>query len=405
MESHEKSARLLYDALATGDRAALDAILDPALAGEATEGLPFDLGGAHRGSEAMIRDFWWAIGRHYRARAEPAEFLALADGGLVVLGRYVGTARDGGRALDAAFAHVLTFTGDGRIASLRQYTDSARWAQALDPAAARSTPAGQRELRVVRYDVTGGVATVELDRPEAGNAIDPTMVEDLDEATFRAAHDPAVRAVLIRGTGRSLSVGGDLAYFTRHADDIPARLRGIIDRYHVTLDRLATLEAPVVCAVHGALAGGGLGLAHVADIVVAAEDARFAVGYGAIGLASDGANTWYLPRLVGMRRAQEMFLLNRVLTGTEALDAGLITEVVPAAELAARAAELATALAAGPTRAFGHMKALLLASQDADLSRQLAEETRHMTASGATDDAREGITAFVERRRPEFRGR
>ncbi|MEJ2864077.1 enoyl-CoA hydratase-related protein [Actinomycetospora flava] len=404
MESHEKTARVLYDALATGDRAALDTVLDPAFVGEATEGLPFGLGGSHQGAEAMIRDFWWAIGRHYRARAEPAEFLALADGGLLVLGRYAGTARDGGRALDAAFAHVLTFTDDGRIAALRQYTDSARWARAVEPAA-RSTPAGQRELRVVRYDVTGGVATIELDRPEAGNAIDPTMVEDLDEATFRAAHDPAVRAVLVRGTGRSLSVGGDLAFFAGNADDIPERLRWIIDRYHVTLDRLATLDVPVVCAVHGALAGGGLGLAHVADIVVAADDSRFAVGYGAIGLASDGANSWYLPRLVGMRRAQEMFLLNRMLTGPEALEAGLVTEVVPAAELAGRAQKLATTLAAGPTKAYGHMKRLLLASQDADLSRQLAEETRHMTASGATDDAREGITAFVERRRPEFRGR
>ncbi|GLZ49695.1 hypothetical protein Acsp06_58800 [Actinomycetospora sp. NBRC 106375] len=400
MESPEKTARLLYDALATGDRAILDTLLDPAFAGQATEGLPFDLGGAHDGAEAMIRDFWWAIGRHYRARAEPAEFLALADGGLVVLGRYTGTARDGGRALDAAFAHVITFTDDGRIASLRQYTDSARWA-----GAARSTPAGQRELRVVRYDVADGVAAITLDRPEAGNAIDPTMVEDLDEATFRAAHDPAVRAVLVRGTGRSLSVGGDLAFFAGAADAIPERLRGMIDRYHVTLDRLATLDAPVVCAVHGALAGGGLGLAHVADIVVAADDSRFAVGYGAIGLASDGANTWYLPRLVGMRRAQEMFLLNRTLTGPEALDAGLVTEVVPADAVAARAQELASRLAAGPTQAFGHMKRLLLRSQDTDLSDQLAEETRRITASGATDDAREGITAFVERRRPDFRGR
>ena len=155
----------------------------------------------------------------------------------------------------------------------------------------------------------------------------------------------------------------------------------------------------------GALAGGGLGLAHVSDIVVAADDSKFAVGYGAIGLASDGANTWYLPRLVGMRRAQEMFLLNRVLSGPEALDAGIVTEVVPAAELAVRARELATTLAAGPTQAFGHMKRLLLASQDATLSDQLAEETRRMTATGATDDAREGITAFVERRRPDFRGR
>lgn len=265
-------------------------------------------------------------------------------------------------------------------------------------------PAGERDLCVVRYGVADGVATVELDRPEAGNAIDPTMVSDLDEATFRAASDPGVRAVLIRGTGRSLSVGGDLVFFARTADDMPRQLRWIVDRYHVALDRLATLDAPVVCAVHGALAGGGLGLAHVADVVVAADDSRFAVGYGAIGLACDGANSWYLPRLVGMRRAQEMFLLDRVLTGPEALAAGLVTEVVPAAELAARARELAVRLAAGPTRAFAGMKRLLRHGQDAGLTDQLAAEAREMVAAGGTEDAREGVTAFVEHRRPDFRG-
>ncbi len=396
----EKLARTLYEALAAGDADTLAGLLHPDFVGETTEGLPLSLGGRHTGPEAMTRDFWWSIGRHYRARAEPERMLALADGGLVVLGRYTGSARDGGAPLDAAFAHVLRFA-DGRIVGLAQYTDSARWAAALpDP------PAGQRPLRVVEYDVEGGVATIRLNRPDAGNAIDPTMVEDLYEAVFRAGDDPDVRAVLLCGAGRNLSVGGDLPFFADTADeDLPARLRQMTDVYHLALDRLATLDAPVVCAVRGAAAGGGMGLVHVADLVVAADDAVFAVGYAAIGLASDGANTWYLPRVVGMRRAQEMFLLNRRLSGSEALDWGVVTEVVPADEVDARARALADRLAAGPTTALGRMKRLLRASATSTLTEQLAAETAEMSAAGGGADAGEGIRAFVAKRRPDFRGR
>ena len=399
-DDREKQARALYDALATGDGDALSALLHPDFVGETTEGLPLDLGGTHTGAEAMARDFWWAIGAHYRARAEPQQFLALADGGLVVLGRYAGSARDGGGALDAAFAHVLRFDGE-RITALTQYTDSARWAAALP-----EPPAGQRPLRVVEYGVADGIASIRLNRPAAGNAIDPTMVEDLYEATFRAAADPSVRAVLLSGAGGNLSVGGDLPFFARTAaEDVAARLAQMTDLYHLTLERLAALRAPVVCAVRGAAAGGGMGLCHVADLVVAAEDSRFAVGYAAIGLASDGANSWYLPRVIGMRRAQELFLLNRRLNGREALEWGLVTEVVADDEVEPRARALAERLAAGPTEAFGRMKHLLRRSWTAELTDQLVTETAEMSASGASADAREGIAAFVARRPAAFHGR
>jgi 2-(1,2-epoxy-1,2-dihydrophenyl)acetyl-CoA isomerase len=393
-------ARHLYESLASGDAGSVHALLHPSFTGRTTEGLPLGLGGDHASPEAMTEDFWWAIGRHYRARAEPGQFLPLADGGLLVLGRYTGTARAGGGRLDAAFAHVLHFT-DGRISSLAQYTDSARWAGAL-PAPA----AGQRDLRVVRYHLDQGVATIELHRPEAGNAIDLALVEDFYEAVFRAAGDPAVRAVLLCGAGRTLSTGGDLAMFDQlKPDDVPGRLREMIDVYHLALDRLTRIDAPVVCAVRGAAAGGGLGLLHAADVVVAAEDAKFALGYAALGLPSDGGNTWFLPRLVGLRRAQQLMLLNRVLTGPEALDWGLVTELVPAAEVEARARQLAGQLAAGPTRAYGRMKRLLRDSWAADLPGQLAAETEQMAQAGASDDAAEGIAAFMAKRRPTFYGR
>ena len=179
----------------------------------------------------------------------------------------------------------------------------------------------------------------------------------------------------------------------------------MIDLYHLALDRLTRIDAPVVCAVRGAAAGGGLGLLHVADVVIAAEDSKFALGYAALGLPSDGGNTWFLPRLVGLRRAQQLMLLNRVLTGPEALDWGLVTELAPADEVEERARQLASRLAAGPTAAFGRMKRLLRDSWTNDLPSQLSAETTQMAEAGASDDAAEGIAAFMAKRRPAFHGR
>ena len=392
-------ARHFYAALASGDAESLRQLLHPSFTGHTAEGLPLGLGGDYDSPKAMTEDFWWAIGRHYRARAEPGQFLPLADGGLLVLGRYTGTARDGGGRLDASFAHVLRFTG-GQLSELAQYTDTARWAEALPLPAA-----GRRDLRVVDYDVDQAVATIRLNRPEAGNAIDLTLVEDFYEAVFRAAGDPAVRAVLLCGAGRSLSTGGDLAMFAGLARaELPGRLQQMIDLWHLALERLTRIDSPVVCAVRGAAAGGGLGLLYAADVVVAAEDSRFALGYAAIGLASDGGNTWFLPRLVGLRRAQQLMLLNRRITAPEALDWGLVTEIVPAAEVEKRALELAQQLAAGPTQAFGRMKRLLRDSWTTDLPSQLSAETTQMSEAGASDDAAEGIAAFVAKRTPTFHG-
>ncbi|MEU7812834.1 enoyl-CoA hydratase-related protein [Pseudonocardia sp. NPDC049154] len=385
-------ARRLYSALAEGDRAVLDEILAPDFVGRLADGMPFGVGGEHEGPDAMRREGWGGIARHFTARAEPAAFADLADGRLLVTGRYTGFGRAGGGPVDAAFAHVLTVT-DGRISALEQYTDTARW-QAAAP-----------RYSTLTLDVADGLATLRLDRPKQNNAIDAAMGHDLAVASTALAEDPTVRAVLLAGNGPMFTAGGDIDVFTgTPAADLPDTLRRMIDDYHFALDRLTSLDAPVVAAVHGAAAGGGLGLVCAADIVVAAEDAVFATGYGAIGMTSDGGNTWYLPRLIGLRRTQELFLTNRRLTAAEALDWGLVTSVVPADEVEDTATRLASRVAAGPTRSYGAVRRLLRQSFDSGLRDQLAAERQSIVDAARTSDTLEGVIAFTEHRRPRFTG-
>jgi 2-(1,2-epoxy-1,2-dihydrophenyl)acetyl-CoA isomerase len=385
-------ARALYAALAAGDRDRLDALLHPDFVGEIAEGMPFGIGGRHEGATAMRRNGWGGIGRHFTARAEPERFLEIGEERLLVTGRYRGEGKHGGAALDAAFAHLITFEGE-RVRALEQYTDTARWRDAASP------------LRTVRLDVADGVATLRLNRPEQGNAINEEMAADLEQAAMRIAETSSIRAVLIAGNGPNFTVGGDVNLFAlTPREQLPHRLRRMIDAYHQAIERLIGIDAPIVAAVRGAAAGGGLGLLYATDVAIAADDSRFALGYGALGLTSDGGNTWFLPRMVGLRRAQELFLLNRRLSAQEALEFGLVSRVAPDAAVEAEAAAIAARLAAGPTRAHGAMRRMLRQSFETGLRDQLQAEKESIVSSGRTDDAAEGIAAFAARRRPQFRG-
>jgi 2-(1,2-epoxy-1,2-dihydrophenyl)acetyl-CoA isomerase len=385
-------ARAFYAALAAGDRDQLDALLHPQFTGHTAEGMPFGIGGRHESPTAMRRNAWGAIARHFEARAEPDRFLELADGGLLVTGRYRGQGRQSGAALDAGFAHLIR-VDEGRIRGLEQYTDTARWREAAGP------------LRTVLLDISDGVATLRLNRPEQGNAINPDMAADLAEAATQIAENTAVRAVLIAANGPNFTVGGDLGVFAKTArEQLPNQLRRMVDSYHLAIERLTSIDAPVVAAVRGGAGGGGLGLLYAADIAVAADDARFAIGYGALGLTADGGNTWFLPRMVGMRRAQELFLLNRRLTAQEALEFGLVSRLAPSDAVETEATALAATLAAGPTRAYGAVRRMLRQSFETGLSDQLDAEKESLVAASRSDDASEGIAAFVAKRRPQFRG-
>jgi 2-(1,2-epoxy-1,2-dihydrophenyl)acetyl-CoA isomerase len=391
------TAKSLYQALAAGDRDAIATLLSDDFIGHAAEGLPLGMGGEHRGAEAMQRNLWWKIGKHFTVEAQPDELRILDDGSLLVTGHYRGVARRSGRPLDAEFTHVLRFDGAGRITSLRQLTDTAAWIEALGADA---------PLETIEYSVDDGVATICLNRPDERNAIDLRMGEETLIVARRIAADQSVRAVLICGNGPSLTVGGDIGYFL---ESPPAEFGNLFARmttpFHEAFRILSRLDAPIVTAAQGSVAGGGLGYVYAADIVLAAEGTKFVTAFAGIGLSGDGGGTWHLPRLIGPARAARAYLENRPITAEQALDWGMISEIVPAAELRQRAAALAASLAQGPTRAFGRMRTLLRDTWDNDLSQQLLAETEGIKTTGDTVDAANAIASFAAKRTPQFEGR
>jgi 2-(1,2-epoxy-1,2-dihydrophenyl)acetyl-CoA isomerase len=253
--------------------------------------------------------------------------------------------------------------------------------------------------------VDSTVARLRMVRADANNAIDPLWVKELDAAMTALEHDTSARALLISADGPAFTVGGDMAHFGADPARLAGELTDMVGGYHRILGRLAALPVPVVCAVAGPAAGGGLGLVWCSDVTIAAEDAKFATGFAALGLSGDGGSTWFLPRFVGLQRARQMILHNRVLSAAEALDWGLLDRVVPRADLDAEAEATAGRLAAGPTLAYGEMRRLLWRSLTVDVDDQLTAELEAIVRCGATHDGQEGVTAFAERRRPRFEGR
>jgi 2-(1,2-epoxy-1,2-dihydrophenyl)acetyl-CoA isomerase len=248
-----------------------------------------------------------------------------------------------------------------------------------------------------------GIAILTLDRPDAANAIDLALAQALSEHASSLAGDPTVRVVLLKGNGRIFCGGGDLRSFAPQPD-IPRHLRELTMHLHTAIARLARMDAPVIAAVHGSAAGAGFSLACACDIVVAAESARFVLAYSKVGLTPDGSASWFLPRLIGLRRALDLALTNRVLSAQEALEWGLVTRVVPDADLDKHALELAREIAHAAPRALAGAKRLMRGSFDATLETQMELETDLIAGAAATADAREGIAAFLEKRPPRFGG-
>ncbi|HEY2429485.1 MAG TPA: enoyl-CoA hydratase-related protein [Acidimicrobiales bacterium] len=254
-----------------------------------------------------------------------------------------------------------------------------------------------------------GVMNVVLDRPQKRNALDDDMVATLIGALVDAGQDEAVRAVLITGAGDDFCAGFDIVARNAAADGRRPRAGSIQRRLpaqaHRLIPLMATVQTPIICAVRGWAAGIGLHLVLAADFAVAAEDATFWEPFAERGFTPDSGGTWLLPRRIGEARAREMLLLGRRVTGVEAAAWGLVHRAVPAADVEAEAAALATRLASGPTVALGLTKWLLHRGAAASLEQHLPEEASALELSSRSEDFREGVAAFADKRDPRFIGR
>lgn len=261
------------------------------------------------------------------------------------------------------------------------------------------------KFETLLFDVAAGVATITLNRPEAANAMSPLMAKEFSQAALLCDDDPDVRAVLIASTGRMFCAGGDLGAFGAAGDGARHLLMEMASDLHVGLSRLARSRAPVIAAVNGTAAGAGFSLVMACDLAIAAERAVFTMAYTRAGLSPDGSSTYYMPRKIGDRRTRELMLTNRVLSAQEALDWGVVNQIVADDQVAQAAGALARQLAEGPTLAFAAVKRLLNGTFEQALESQMELEGRTIADLAISADGREGIDAFLHKRKPDFKGR
>ena len=249
------------------------------------------------------------------------------------------------------------------------------------------------------------VATITLNRPDAFNALNLALGRDLFHASIEVDEDPEVRCVVVTGTGKAFCAGGDVKDFVENLPRVGALVKELTTYLHGAVSRFCRSDKPVLMAVNGVAAGGGLSLALSGDLVVATESARFTMAYSKIAATPDGSSSYFLPRLIGLRRTMELYFTNRVLTAREAFEWGLVTRVVPDAEFRTAVTTLAREMAQGPSRAYGGAKRLFHQSTWESLETQMELEAQAIANSGRTEDFRAGVTAFAEKKSPVFHGR
>lgn len=254
------------------------------------------------------------------------------------------------------------------------------------------------------FHVKDHVAHITLNRPEALNAINLEWSKDLMHAILQCDEDPDIKAVLISGAGNHFCAGGDLKAFLRQGKDLPLHIKEVTTYLHAAISRMVRMDAPVIAAIHGYAVGAGMSLALACDFVLAARSARFSVAYTRVGLTPDGSMSYFLPRTVGLKRAIELTLTNRMLSAEEACSLGIVTRVVPGEELLAQANQLASQLASGPLKSFGAAKRLMRSGWNETLETQMENESQAIAAITRTHDTQEGIVAFVEKRTPQYKG-
>ena len=256
------------------------------------------------------------------------------------------------------------------------------------------------DYQTIAFEQSGPITRITLNRPDAANGMNDTMTRELADAA-KCCDTPSTKVVVITGSGRFFCAGGDLKSFAA-AETRGPFIKGVADDLHRAISTFARMDAVVITSVNGVAAGAGFSLAVTGDLVLAAESASFTMAYTRAGLSPDGSSSYFLPRLIGIAKTKELMLTNRTLTSAEASQWGLVTRVVPDADLAARTDELAGQMASTARGSNGGVKNLLLSTFSSGLEEQMELEGRLIGGLADTRDGREGIDAFLAKRKAEF---
>jgi len=260
-------------------------------------------------------------------------------------------------------------------------------------------------METIIFDVKNHVATVTLNRPESLNAFNPKLSEDLLLCLLECEERKDVRAVVITGAGKAFCAGGDVKGMAGELDKSPSQfLKRVTHNLHAAISSITRMEKPVIAAVNGVAAGAGFSLAIACDMALASESARFTMAYTRIGLVPDGSSTYMLPRLIGLRKALELIYTNKVLSAKEAKELGLINRVIEDQNFSPEVEKFASELAKGPTLAFGLAKRLMQLGVNETLETQMENEREFIAKASKSEDFREGVLSFLEKREPGFRG-
>lgn len=261
--------------------------------------------------------------------------------------------------------------------------------------------------KAVYWNREGNIARITLNRPAQYNVINAELARDLRQALFECWSDDTIRAAVLTGSGKAFCAGGDLKFLTaeREAGRGVASFETLLPLFHGAIIAMREMPIPIVAALNGAVAGGGLGLALACDFRIASPQVSLYTAFLGIGASPDSSSSFFLPRYVGFGRATELFLRNKPVSAEEALTLGLVTAVVPPHQVMEEAMALARELAQGPTSAFGRTKQLLNQSLGSSLQDHLHSEARLITISGQSPDFAEGTTAFIAKRKPLFTGK
>lgn len=260
------------------------------------------------------------------------------------------------------------------------------------------------DLKTLKLEIEKGIATLTLNRPESYNALSLELAQELLNVILECEQNEKVKVVILTGAGKAFCAGGDVKEFHRNMDNASLYLKRLTGQLHKSIAKICRMPKPVIAAVNGVAAGGGFSLSLACDLTIAAESAKFVTAYSDIAASPDLGMTYFLPRLIGSKKAFELALVKKILTAQEAKKWGIINHLVPDDKLLPEVRKIAEQLAGNSSSAIGSTKRLFQLSWSQSLETQMENESEFISRAGASQDFKEGVTAFIQRRKPKFKG-